>query len=138
MKLTTDPPKISNLVNEEIRYIALGEELWLTCDSISDGNHDPRLFWQNGQSNVPQFIGDCNTFDINNSSCILPYREYEEYRKLRVKSYINILGKCTRMIFWRSSLDISIVNWTDNGSSYSCVSSNKYDSTHVSQIFIVG
>ena len=117
-------------------HVALGENLFALCEAHGDGNNQNSLFWQKGQSVVRQFRGKCIDLDINNSSCIAP--NYEEYKRTRVKAYKTRVGECTSLSFQRTYLDISIANWTDNGS-YSCISSNKQlQLQNVSMHIIVG
>ena len=118
-------------MNNQVYRVALGESLFAMCEAHGDGNNRNVLFWHKGQSTVTQFSGHCYDLDINNRSCIAP--QYEEYRRTRVKSYKIRIGECSSLNFQRSYLDISIANWTDNGS-YSCVSSIMSNTYNVSSI----
>ena len=110
-------------MNNQVYRVALGENLFALCEARgggADGSIKNLIFWRKGQSDVKQFSGHCFDLDINNSSCIAP--RYEEYKRTRVKTYRIRTGGCYAFFYQRSYLDISIANWTDNGS-YSCVSS---------------
>jgi len=128
-------------VNNEVHYIALGEKLFIPCNLLGY-DYFTLLFWRKSQLNVKQYNDQCpDDFDINNSSCIDPM--YEEYRSTRVKSRFERTVKCNRLVILRSTLDISIVNWTDNGSTYNCVSSSNELDPHPQNVslnltFIVG
>ena len=115
--------RITNPSNQQVYRVALGEQLHILCEGYGDGDNKNLLYWRDGQSFVTQYRGHCAELDINNSSCIAP--EYEQYRASRVKSYRTKLNDCTASTKQRSLLDISIANWTDGGSLYTCVSTKE-------------
>ena len=115
--------RITNPSNKQVYRVALGEQLHILCEGYGDGDNNNLLYWHDGQSVVTQYVGYCAELDINNSSCIPPL--YEEYRASRVKSYRTRLYDCSTSARQKSLLDISIVNWTDSVSSYSCVSTKE-------------
>lgn len=112
-------------MNNQVYHVALGENLFALCEARAggDGSVKNLLFWRKDQSDVRQFSGHCYDLDINNSSCIAPM--YEEYKRTRVKAYRIRVGDCNAFSFQKTYLDISIANWSDNGS-YSCVSARSH------------
>ena len=121
--------RITNPSNKQVYRVALGEELHILCEGYGDGDNKNLLYWRDGQSVVSQYSGHCVELDINNGSCIAPM--YEKYRTSRVKSYRTSLQDC-RSSIQRSLLDISIVNWTDSSSYYSCVSTKERSTSELS------
>ena len=115
--------RIINPPNKQVYRVALGEELHILCEGYGDGDNNNLLYWHDGQSDVTQYSGHCFELDINNSSCISPM--YEEYRASRVKSYRTRVDDCRTSSTQKNLLDISIVNWTDSVSSYTCVSTKE-------------
>ena len=124
--------RITNPSNKQVYRVALGEQLHILCEGYGDGDHNNLLYWHDGQSAVTQYSGHCVQLDINNGSCISPM--YEKYRTSRVKSYRTSLQDCrtSTSSTQRSLLDISIVNWTDSLSYYSCVSTKERSASQLS------
>ena len=124
--------RIINPPNKQVYWVALGGELHILCEGYGDGDNNNLLYWHDGQSDVTQYSGQCFELDINNGSCISPM--YEEYRALRVKSYRTRVNDCrtSTSSTQRSLLDISIVNWTDSSSSYTCVSTKERSTSELS------
>ena len=124
--------------NKQVYRVALGEQLHILCEGYGDGDNNNLLYWHNGQSAVTQYSGQCFELNINNRSCISP--KYEEYRASRVKSYRTRVNDCRTSSTQKNLLDISIVNWTDSVSSYTCVSTKETSSSqrNVTVQIIVG
>ena len=110
--------RMFNPVNETTYYAALGESLIVTCQAQSD--YRTSVTWRRGHTIVNQSVQHCYNFDINNSSCISPSPDV--YKKDRVRSRTFKSEICETHVIITSNLDISIVDWTDNGLSYSCIS----------------
>ena len=110
--------RIYNPLNETTYYAALGESLIVGCE-VYDSIYTS-VVWRRGHTSVNQSVQHCSDFDINNSSCISP--SLPNYKKQRVRSRFLTSELCESYVILNSSLDIPIVDWTDNGSSYSCVS----------------
>ena len=115
--------RIVNPPNKKVYRVVLGGELHILCEGYGDGDNNNLLDWHDGQSAVTQYSGQCSELDINNRSCISPM--YKEYRSSRVKSYRTRVPDCRTSSVQKSLLDISIVNWTDSVSSYTCVSTKE-------------
>ena len=114
--------KITTPINGGVYRVNLGESLFIMCAADGDGDNRNTLYWREGKSNVEQFVGHCNSLDINNSSCIAPL--YDKYRTLRVKSYRTATRDCNAYSIQRSMLDISIIDWTDSVT-FTCVTSKE-------------
>ena len=86
---------------------------------------------------MKQFHGHCSNLNLSNSSCISPPVDFNKYKRLRVKSYIIHTGDCGLSRYLKSYLDISIVDWSDNGS-YTCLTSSNNNTDTVLVDIIVG
>ena len=86
---------------------------------------------------MKQFHGFCSNLNLSDSSCITPPFYFEEYKRLRVKSYTTHTRDCGLSRYLKSYLDISIVDWSDNGS-YTCLTSSNANTDTVSVDIIVG
>jgi len=108
--------------------VALGENFLATCEGHTEKIHGTLLFWRNGGSDVKQFIGVCSNLNVDNRSCIasVTSTEYKEHKRFRVKSYYTNQIDCGFLHYVKSYLEISIVDWSDNGS-YSCLSSGIFN-----------
>ena len=108
--------------------MALGENFLAVCEGHTEKIHGTLLFWRNGGSDVKQLTGVCSTLNVGNWSCIASATstEIKEYKRSRVKSYYNEQIQCGFLHYVKSYLEISIVDWSDNGS-YSCLSSGTFD-----------
>lgn len=111
-------PKIINRINEVPYYVALGENLVVPC--VAYGDIHTSVTWRKDQKSINQSIQHYKIFDINNHSHISP--SLDNYKKERVRSRVLQLDVCDNEVLTRSTLDISVADWTDNGLSYSCVS----------------
>ena len=114
----THNARIYSPVNETTYYAVLGESLIVSCEAHDD--YWTSVTWRIGQKSVNQSVQHCYDFDINNSTCIIP--SLRDYKKQRVRSRLLISQICERYVILNSNLDIPIVDWTDNGTSYRCVS----------------
>ena len=129
--------RISSPVNGTTYYAALGENLTVTCQI--DGDVEASVTWNKSNASVNQYVqlGYCLDFDINNKICILP--SLHLYKEARVRSRLLTTQVCQLQFIKDSILDIPIVNWTDNGLSYKCISkrtdtSNTVDVVHINVV----
>ena len=83
---------------------------------------------------VEQFNQFCYNFDINNHTCISP--DLEDYKKKRTRSRLLELTICETYLNKRSILDVAVVDWIDNGSSYACLSRANYSSAVADKVFL--
>jgi len=116
--------KIINKVNEATYHVALGENLIARCEVY--GDYDTSVTWREDQMSIKQSIQNYKNFDVNNQTHISP--SLNDYKKERVRSRVLQLDVCDHEALTISMLDISVADWTDNGSSYSCVLRNDYKS----------
>ena len=112
--------RISSPVNETTYYAALGESLTVKCEI--HGDHKASVTWNKSNTNVIQSVQlyHCPDFDISNETCILP--SLRRYKEKRVRSRLFTSFTCQSRAVKSSTLDIPIVNWTDNGLLYKCIS----------------
>lgn len=110
--------KIDYPLNETTYHVALGENLITLCEA--DGDILTSLTWHKDQTSVIQSNQHCSHFDISNRTCISP--SLDDYKKERVRSRVARSRVCEYYNLIRSTLDIAVADWTDNGSSYICVS----------------
>jgi len=119
--------RISSPVNGTTYYAALGKNLTVTCRI--DDDLASIITWNKSDTSVKQYVqhGHCLDFDINDETCISPF--LHRYKEARVRSRLLSIQKCQLRFIKDSTLDIPIVNWTDNGLSYKCISKNEFSST---------
>ena len=110
--------RIFNPSNGTTYYVALGESLIIGCNAYD--SFRSTVGWSKGNTSVNQLAQHCYDFDINNSTCISP--SLHDYKKERVRSRLFKTELCESYVIINSSLDIAIVDWKDNGSSYRCIS----------------
>lgn len=110
-------PKVLHPQNGTKYYVALGKPLVIACETL--GDFKISVTWRNRQISVNQSVEHCRHFDINNSSCISP--SLDDYKVKRVRSRVIRLQECEGEVITKSTLDISVADWTDSGSSYSCI-----------------
>ena len=112
--------RISSPVNETTYHAALRESLTVTCETYGDLRIS--LTWNKSNTSVIQSVQyyTCPDFDISNETCIFP--PLRRYKEKRVRSRLFISFTCQSRAVKSSTLDIPIVNWTDNGLSYKCIS----------------
>ena len=111
--------KISYPANKTTYYATLGGNLIVPCEAY--GDDQTSVSWRKWETSVVQFTQLCHDFDESYSSklCISP--SIDDYQRERVKSRVLKFEECKGQLLMNSSLDISVVDWTDNGASYSCV-----------------
>ena len=132
------PATITYPPNNKVYRAALGETLFAMCEAFNENIIKSLLFWRQGLSDVKQFHGLCFNLNLSDSSCIAPPVYFEEYKRLRVKSYTTHTRDCSGLSrYLKSYLDISIVDWSDNGS-YTCLTSSDVNTDTVSVDIIVG
>ena len=126
--------RISSPVNGTTYYAALGENLTVTCRI--HGDFEVSVTWNKSDTSVKQYVqhGHCLDFDINNETCISPFLHL--YKKARVRSRLLTTQECQLRFIKDSILDIPIVNWTDNGPSYKCISKKDDTSSTVDVVHI--
>ena len=129
--------RISSPVNGTTYYAALGKNLTVTCRI--DGDFEASVRWNKSDTSVNRYVqrGHFLDFDINNKTCISPFLHL--YKEARVRSRLLSTQVCQLKFIKDNTLDIPIVNWTDNGLSYKCISkkadtSNTVDVVHINVV----
>ena len=108
----------------------------MTVPCVAYGDHQASVSWRKWQTSVIQFTQHCRDFDESYSSklCILP--SLDDYQRERVKSRVLKFEECRGQPLVNNTLDISVADWTDNGTSYNCVSSPTEHSGVTEEVYI--
>jgi len=119
--ISVSPPEIQSAIDRKEFYLALGDNLIITCEAAGSVLHDYSLGWYHGQTWINESVVWCPS---QNKTFCLRSRAAEIFRHQRVRSLSVRVETCKSLEQGSivNHLIIVMANWTDNGSLYRCVS----------------